>query len=323
MHRFTPAILGATLLTTALTGQSLGQLRDEIRRLAEESRYAVTIATLGDIAVDGELSGGSLDIEGSPGVSLTFFSLPWRNELDAETSGVHLRLEGTLGYSTARIDIPDFWSGQLPGLQTRVTTNYRTFGCDGGAGPSIPLGAGLRLEPLGHAGLAYVENETRYTGPGAALTRALADGILFNWDGVYATYGGSIALRRAELPWGEVVMQPVVRYDLRVTEGIAVDDPALDGGDTTQWFTARFDLRGPTGWRVLDRDLTWHADLGYRWWIGTAGDVFGFDNYFEVGGGLSWDAKDLLPGTSSLRIGGALLLAHDAWGWSLGASVDF
>ncbi|MDZ7924224.1 MAG: hypothetical protein U5M23_09200 [Marinagarivorans sp.] len=47
-----------------------------------------------------------------------------------------------------------------------------------------------------------VEFGVLHEGPGAAVTAAVLDGILVNWDATYAIYGGSVLLRREELAVG-------------------------------------------------------------------------------------------------------------------------
>lgn len=301
--------------------QTLDQIREAVRAAASESRYATFLTVLTDFATDGELAGGRFDVDDLSLSSLTF---PWSSDLVAADAGVGLRAEAVFGYASARLDIPDLWSGDLPGVETRVKSRYTAVVGDVGLGPTTRVADHLELQVLAHGGLSWIENKSLFSGPGAAVTQAITDGILFNWSGLYGSYGGSAALRRDGLDLGgDVAAALTVRYDLRRTEGVDVEDPALDAGDTTQWLIARADVDGPTDWAIASHPLRWHSDLGYRRLLGDGRDLLGFDDYFEIGVGLSVRSLDDVPVVSELGLGGAIMIGEDVFGWSLGVTLRF
>jgi len=322
-----------TLLAGSAPTQTPDQVNEPVRRAANTTRYPLLLSVLSDYAEDGELSGGRLNLDGSPGTSLTTITLPWRKDFSGENEDLRLHLEATVGYANARIDDDDLWSESRPAPtsmtpdplpdQTRATSRTTAYALDLGIGASLRLPDEGILQPLLHLGVAHIENNTGYSGPGATATRSVTDGILFNWDGVYGTYGASLALRPKHTMFNEVRATPLLRYDVRRTEGLDVDDPALDAGDTTHWSTLRVDFSGPTGLEIGDQTLRWHADLGYRYFFGDTSDVLGFDDLYEIGLGLGWIEPDGLPQIGGVQVSGLLQLADDVFGWSIGLAVKF
>ncbi|MGE3174553.1 MAG: hypothetical protein AB7O97_18120 [Planctomycetota bacterium] len=321
------AALAVALLAAPAAAQTIDQLRDAVRDAVASTRITLFLATLHDLAVDGEVAAGHLKVDGEnggPGLGITSLSVPWRKDLFTdEPDGLGgLHVEATVGYADARLDLDDLWSGQLPGLETRVITEYEAIGVDLGAGPNVDLGGGYTVQPLAHLALSYVDNDATYIGPGAGVTQAITSGILFDWDGIYGAYGMSVAMRRAPLRLGDIEVRPLLRYDLRHIVDLDVDDRALEADDTTNWITLRADLEGPIGGDP-DARLRWLADVGYRRWFAGAADTLGFDDFVEFGAGIAWRAADALPLLSDLRLGGAVQVGDDVLGWSFGLSASF
>ncbi|MFO1054308.1 MAG: hypothetical protein U1F36_18980 [Planctomycetota bacterium] len=316
------AVLGLLVLAPSLCSQSIGEIRDELRRSVRAARYPLFMATLTDFAEDGLLAGGHLHIDGSPGTALSLLSLPFTQDLDLFGSPTKLRVEGTAGMAQVRVDIPDLWSGALPGLETRAVSRYRAFAADLGAGPSFEIVSHVRAEALVHGGLSYIDNDTDYEGPGSALARALVDGFLFNWSASYGSFGTSIGLRQIDGTLGEVRFRSLLRYDWRCTGSLKASDPSLQSDDSVQWLTARLDFEGPTGW-TLGAPLDWLSHLGYRRIIGDARHVIGYDDYLEIGAGLRANTNDSLPLLSGIELSGSFIYGTDIIGWTAGLSVSF
>lgn len=324
MRPLLPPVLAALCgLCGSAAAQTIQDIRDIVRRVAQDARYSAFLTALADKAEDGELSAGRLDIDGDPGIAIDSFVVPFRADAWPSRHGHTFHVEATVGYASSRVDIPDLWSGGLPGQETRVISEYRTFAGDFAVGPSFRLNDGALLQPLVHLGIAWTENDADYIGPGAPFTSAVTDGILFNWDGLYGSYGASLALRPKKTFFNDIVTQPLLRYDIRRTEALDVDDPALEGGDLSHWGTLRVDVSGPTGLTIADNPLDWQADIGYRYLFGDTADALGFGELWELGAGLGWHAEDRLPMISHMQLLGTVQFSEGVFGWSVGLSLQF
>jgi hypothetical protein len=304
------------------SAQTLDDLRQSVRDVTRRMHYATYATALSDMAADGELSGGHLRIDGRPDTELSLMALPWRRKVDPER-GLQPHAEVTVGYSNARLRFDDVWDGAAAGLETEVHTHYEAFAGDVGLGVSAPLGRGILVEPLAHVGVSYVRNQAYFGGVGSAFTDQLTRGILFNWDGWFGAVGGSLALKRPGLKIGDAEVSAQLRYDLRYSEAIAVDESALDVGDTLDWALARVDASMPASWHIAGQSVTWLGDIGYRRLLGGAADALGFDDFFELSVGLRVGTGDLVPGVSALQLSGAVMIGEDVTGWSFGLSARF
>ncbi len=318
-------LVGASgfLLTSVASAQTLEELRDAVRDVARSTRYPLFVAALLGLTDEAELSGGNFRIDGEPSTDLSLLNLPMRSKLELGESLPDLLVEGTVGYATARVDIGDVWSGSLPGLETRVVADYEAYGGFAGVGPLLPIGSRWDFAALAIGGVAYVDSDARYEGPGAPLSSVLLDGILFNWDATYAIYGGSLLLRNDGWQWGSVAVVPHLRYDLRRMDPIEVDDVSQDTESTVQWLVGRLGFEGPTGWTFRGRGVDWIGDVGVKVFDDDTADVLGFGEYLEVGAGLQWAGDELPSGVSKLKLTGAVFVGDDITGWTLGVSVDF
>jgi hypothetical protein len=314
-----------TLVAVETRAQSttLEELRDELRDSARHSRYTAFVATVADLAVDGQLSGGKLRVDNEPDYKITTLSLPWRGDFLRSDAGHALHVEATLGYARATVDTDDLSGAGVPEFQTSISSTYETVGLDVGVGPSIRLPDGGQLEAMWHSSLVYARNETHFAGYDAALLDPLTRGILFNWDGIYSTYGGSLALRSKPSMFDDLRVRPLLRYDVRVTEGLAVDDPALDASDTIHWATIRVDVEGALPIEVNDKPIGWQTDVGYRYLFGDSNETLGFRDYWEVGFGLNMNIDPQLPLLDKLNFAGAIQFGDNVFGWSIGLTVSF
>jgi hypothetical protein len=316
-------IVATVSVASLAPAQILEELRQAIREQATAVRYSTFISFLASTAADGQLSSGTLTIDTDPKTNLTSISLPIRTETPRGNEGDLLFGEATLGYATAHTRLPDLWGGTLPGLEASVDSRFQCFSGDGGLGVSLPIGAGFHVQPLAHAGLSYTFNDSSFAGNGAALAQAATDGILFNWDATYGSYGGSFAVHNPDIALGEFHLDAIVRYDVRHSFGISIDDPALDTEQNTEWLTARLRFDRETTWSLFGEPIHWLTDIGYRRLLGRAADSIGFADYFELGGGLGLAPKQAIPLLHHVELGAALLLGEDVIGLSIGLSVDF
>lgn len=311
------------LLPAPLLAQTIDQIRDELRRAASVERYSVLAAALGSLTRDGEMSGGSFDVDTVPKSELSRLALPLQANWCGPREGDSVRVEAAVGYSDFHLSIDDLWSGSLAGQETRVETDYRAFTADVGLGPSLALGAGFTGEVLAHLGTSYLSNDADYSGPGAALTSSIVDGILFEWDGWYGVYGASCAVRQWQWKLGATEVMPLLRYDLRQTVDLAVDDSAQEVDASTQWFTARCDTRTPLGVAIAGEELHGLLGLGYRRFLGSSEKALGFTDFYELTVGVDCSAKSVLPLLGTVRLTASLLFGEDVDGWTIGGTASF
>ncbi|MBM4063145.1 MAG: hypothetical protein FJ265_18920, partial [Planctomycetes bacterium] len=282
-----------TLLLAAAPGlavpaQALEEMRDQLRQGLRSSGYGAFLGSMAGLAADGQLSLGTLDADRS-GFEWTLFAMPWQRDFVASDGGPAWRIEATLGWSRAEFAAEDIWGGGQPGLETAVRAHYDTFAADLGAGPVLPLPWDLQFVPALHLGLAHLRSRADYRGPGAALSQALFDGILFGWDSTAGAAGGSFALQHRGLRAGTATWAPALRYDVRQVETLAADDPALDVSDTEQWLTVRLAGTGPID-RSSPDGFRWQLGCGYRRLLGRSVAAMEFTDFGEVGAGIVWPA---------------------------------
>ncbi|MBP8301357.1 MAG: hypothetical protein KA020_13405 [Planctomycetes bacterium] len=316
--------LGCLLVTltpaTALA-QTVEQFRDDLRQRIRESHYPAFLGTFAGLASDGQMSLGTLEAE--DGTELTMFALPWQHDYKASDSTPSLRLSASIGYSRARNRIDDLWDGALPGSETGLHSRYEAWAFDFGIGPIVPLPAAFTFVPEAHLGAAYIENTSYYTGPGAQLSSSLLDGLLFNWQQGSLSYGASFALEYNGWETPSVKWMPSLRYDVRQSEPVFVDDPGLNVESTQQWLTARLAGTGPIAATWPFPDANWRLSFGYRRLLGDSARPMGFEDFYELGAGLEWQMPDALPLLSTATLHGALQLGEDVTGWTVGVSVTF
>lgn len=323
MPRPTHACLPTLLLSAALSAQTLDQIREELRQSAGNARLSGLMAGLVDLAENDLVSSATMRIHGDPHLDLTTYKLPFHTAVSLGPDAPELHLEGGLAYFTADAFFPDIWTGGLPGLETGIDSRWNGIGGALGAGPRFDLGHDLHLTAVADGSLAYIENDVDYSGPGAAVTTAVLDGILFGWHATTAAYGAALRLEHDLDFGGERSLASVLRYDVRRFDVVRSTDPAQDSADTINRVTARTEYGSPTGWTVLDRPLRWSAHVGVTAFLGRGRDNVGFSEYLEVGGGLSAPLRlDALP-FDQLTLSGSILYGEDLRGFSFGAGVTF
>ncbi|HEX5052987.1 MAG TPA: hypothetical protein VFZ65_14530 [Planctomycetota bacterium] len=321
MHPALPT--SVLVLAAAAPCQLLDDLRDAVREAARSTRFALSTATFVGLTEESLLSGGRFRIDGTPSSDLSVLTLPLQRELDLGERLPHLLVEGTLGYASSRQDFANIWDGLSPAFATRMVARFEALGGFVGAGPLLPIGDGWQVAVLGVGGVAYVDTNARYEGPGAAFSAAVLDGIAVNWDATYAIYGGGLLLRNEGWRWGSTAVTPQLRYDLRRVDPIRVDDVVQDEANTVQWLAAQVGFEGSTGWSISGREVQWTSSLGGKVFDHAAAQVLGVGGYGEVGAGLRWRAEQMLPGLSHVELRGALFYGDGIQGWTLGLSVSF
>lgn len=331
MHHHSPRTNGPSLVTFSAAAalaalaagahaQTLDDLRDQLRDDLRSVHFAKSFSTLITLSDELELSGAHYTIDNDSDTELTSLSIPYRRTLRPWGEDSHgLYVEAAIGYARASEDTDDIYGGDLPGFETRVEADWTTFGGLAGVGIEFEPKPGLKLTPILNIGLAKLENDSDYSGPGAAITELLADGIAFNWEALVASLG---VAGRAQ--WDHNLSEKhtltlLGRYDARWSETIQDDDPAQDFSATSQLVTLRADVTGPTGLTVHGGPLTWRATVGYRHFL--EGDLFGADNYVQIGGGIELSETPPIGKTLSLTAG--YIIGPDIEGYSLGLGLSF
>lgn len=308
-------------------GDPFAAAREELRQAGRNSGYAAFLTTLTVLGGDNELAGGNLTTgEGSGDditISPTTVLIPWHIDFE-EAEWVRLRFEFVAGYVSSSFDLRND-TGDSNAFHVDVTN--RVAAADVGVGPSFELPWRISIQPLLHGALAYLYNRGDFGGPRGGDVRAVTKSVLFDLDGYYAGFGGSLAIRQTTR-LGPVEVGPSVRYDVRRTFVIAIDDDADDGPLTSHWFTTHLDLRGPIyRWAKQDFTLGWMASFGYRLFLGDLRRSLPFKDYFVLTGGLWLRIPERTPLLSTffntVRVSGSWFLGEDLSGWSISGMVEF
>lgn len=309
------------LLATGASAQTIDDIRDSLSNALEDTHFAKGLVGLVLASDELELSGGLLSVESGDSeddTDIRTFSLPFQRTIDIHKSGPRLYLEGAVGYSNAEQSASDIYDGADPMIETSIKTNWITYGALAGVGLEFDLGEEVTIAPIVNLGIARLENETDYGGPGAAVSAAVLDGIAFNWDAVALSVGTAL---RAE--WDHTISEGyelsiIGRYDLRWTDTIETDDDAQDFSTRSQIATLRGDVTGPTGMQLFERDLNWRTLLGFRHFV--EGDLFEIKDYVTIGGALEMPHTVL---DSTVSVNAALIVGEDLIGYSVGVGVSF
>lgn len=316
-----PALVAAGLLAPPAAAQTFDDARTELSARLRQAHFASSFAALITLSREVELSSARYRIDGSPDESLSTTVLPFRTTFwpgGEDSTGLYV--EGGFGYATNTARAADLYSGLIPEIQTSVKTTTSTLGGLIGAGPQIPIGEGLWLTPILNAGVARLENETDYSGPGAEFSAALLDGLAFNWSAWTASLGTALRVDWLHDLDAEHGLELIGRYDLRWTQTISSDDDAQEFSTRLQLLTLRAEATGPTGVSAFGNPVGWRGQVGYRNFA--EGNLFGVKHLFQVGGSLEFE-PDWLPIGREVALSGGLTFGDNITGFSIGIGFDF
>ncbi|MEQ9461656.1 MAG: hypothetical protein RIG82_11965 [Phycisphaeraceae bacterium] len=320
MTRHLVPLLLTFLLTTPALGQTLAQIRQQLSDDLAATDFATTFNGLILLSDELELTGTRLSIDDDADTRISAFSIPFSRSFTIfGEDAPHLYTEAAIGYASARQRFPDIYNGTLPAIATGVETTWSTLGIIVGAGPEFEILPDLKLALIANANLAYLQNDTTYSGPGRAVTAAITDGIAFNWDAVTAGLGVAPKLDYQRPLPNDLHLRLRTRYDLRFTDTLNSDDPAQDVTNRIQLLTLRADLTGPTGVELLGQPLRWRTFAGYRNFL--EGQLFGVTNYAQLGAGL--ELREILPFDAGLSLTAAYIIGDNAEGYALGFGLAF
>ncbi len=298
---------------------------DDLRlRLRSSLRDAHVMKSLGNLVVASEeleLSGARFSFDDADRTRLSNFSLPLqRNWRAFGDDAPELYFESSIGFARAKQRTSDLYAGLAPGLETEVESDWTTFGALVGAGLRYELTETCAFTPIVNLALSHIDNDTDYGGPGANLTRAIADGLAFNWEALLWGVGGAARFDWAQNFGDDHELRLVARYDLRWIGVLDDDDPAQDFTSRSQILTLRGDLVGPTG-LDFEGPIQWRATLGYRRFL--EGQLFGANELVQLGGAIEVDVHESLPVGRALTFSASAFFGDDVRGFSVGVSLTF
>ncbi|MCA8960257.1 MAG: hypothetical protein KDC38_07075 [Planctomycetes bacterium] len=325
-RRAAPLALGLALTliggaTSAASAQSFEDIRASLREALRDVHFAKSLTGLVLLSDEIELSSARYTIDDDSHTRLSAFTFPFHSSAPAFGASPRLHIEGVLGYARATQRAVDVYAGALPGLETRIETDWTSYSGLAGLGLEFELFDGVTFTPIGNIGLGYLENDADYSGPGAALSKALFEGIAFGWD-AWVLSGGIASRIDVERELSESIRWTLVgRYDLRWTETFQEDDAAQDFQSRSQLLTLRGDLLGPTPWTPFGGALGWRITTAVRWFLEQT--LFDVDSFAELGGALELDTTDIVPYTHELSVYASIIYGDDVWGWTAGFRASF
>jgi hypothetical protein len=309
------------IISGSTQAQTLADLRDQISRDLRQTHFAKSFVGMVNASNEIELSSANYTFDNDTDTELSVFALPFQTSvpLIGGSGGSEIYLEGVLGYAKAEEEVADLYQGAFPAAATSVDADWTTYTAIGGIGLNLDLTDDLTFTPILTFGVARLESDADFGGPGAALTSALTNGIVFNWDAWLVSYGVAGRLDYITPITDTIDLELIARYDLRWTETISTDDAAQDFATSSQLLTLRADLTGPAHFTLFERAVDWRTTLGYRAMID--GDLYGSHHIVQVGGALEMSQN--LPLGSKLSLSTAVFFGDDVVGWSVGLGVSF
>jgi len=302
--------------------QTFDDIRQDLRDSLRQAQFAGGFAGLIAASDELELSGATYWVNSSADPKISTISLPYRHTFHPGSEGwPGLYFEGAIGYASAKESVDDIYEGGLPGLETSVSSESITYGGLIGLGPEFQLKERLTLAVIANGGMAHLENDADYGGPGAPLTAALLDGLALNWKANTVSGGAALRLDWLQDLGHDCELELAARYDLRWTKTFDTTDVAEEFTTRIQVLTLRADVTGPTGWSIGDNLVTWRSTLGYRYFA--EGTLYDLRHIVLLGGGLELDTDGILPLGPTTSLSAGLIVGPDVIGYTLGLGVSF
>lgn len=318
--------VAAALQPDPVAAQATDQIRDIFRDAARKAQVGEAAQALtGFSALPGVSAARFLiddDSDGASDSKATKLLLPLAHEVeDIGPPGLSLHTELTLGYLELDQDIGDVASGTI--LETSFDTRSQVFSAIGGLGVGYALGCCTTLKPMALIGYSRIEQDTDFSGPGAALLDAATDGILFNYTMDLALLGGAVEIAdRRPLPH-DLRFTGNLRYNHLYARAFRASDPVLETSSHFGVITGLAQLDGPTGAQAFGRDLRWIGFATHSSFPGNSDRALGFDYLFELGGGVEIVDREVVEGIEGLSLRASVLGGNGVIGWSAGFKLQF
>lgn len=304
------ALLGALALAAPAAAQELE---------AGGAPVADLVTGLSFLTLSEDLTGIRARIEndapGADDTRLDVYKVYWQRDVDVGSEHGELYLEAAASLLNAR----DRLTLPLSSGDATVKETWSAYGGLLGAGWSFPLAEDWRLRPAVGFVLTRIENDARYSGPGAAELDALVDGLYTNFDGWSATRLASLALLH-ERPLGPTTLRAHARHTWAHSEVYRASSEFQEGDASSRYVSLRADLDGLLPWHLRGGDVGWNLFGSHERFFDGDRDVLGFDEVWELGGALRFPVIARLP---AIELAGGALFGPDVRGWTLGLSVSF
>ncbi|HTJ62693.1 MAG TPA: hypothetical protein VL899_02695 [Alphaproteobacteria bacterium] len=312
--------LGAVAGTARAKSDQPQSDRDLARQLVEANDLGRALQTL-------SIFGGAPGISAATyygDMDLNAYKVPVARTLEPFTAsgafaGVSPYVELTAGYLGAS---QHFGLPPSPGEPTGLKVDYDSWTGLAGAGLEIPLGESVKLRPVLLAGYSHISGGIALQGPGQAEFRDITRGILADSSIDSVMLGGALEAVYETRMDGDVRFKAKLRYNEIQDIAVGASDRSLRSSGAFGAATGGAEFNGPTDWQIAAYPLRWLA-FANATWLDTPGDLFGFNSFAELGGGLQLLAPDVVNGVEGVTVRSSAILGDGVTGWSLGVSLAF
>ena len=317
--------LTGTLGFTDCRAQNLDALRNLLSDNARSRGLGSMVQGLAGFGAVPGISGANFDVDSTGAVTdsdLSRMNFPLAHDFK-QVGGLKqdLHTELALGWLTGSTDFRNLQPGTP--FNSDVSSDLSAMSIVGGVGLGFPLTDELTLTPMALLGYSHVEDDSTFSGPGAAALDGLTREILFNYSVDELLYGAALELKYAHSLAGDIDLQAKLRYNQLFAETLDASNDALEGSGNFGVLTAFIQFDGPTPAKLFGRDLRWIGFAANSTFVGDAADGLGFDYFFELGGGIELVEPNILQGVEGFSVRGSALIGNGVTGWSLGAQLEF
>jgi hypothetical protein len=317
--------LAGTLGFTPCRAQSFDALRSLLSDDARSQGFGSKVQGLAGFGAVPGISGAHFKVDSSGAADdtdLSRMNFPLSYDFK-QVGGLQqdLHTELALGWLSGSTD----YRNLLPGtpFNSDVSSDLSALSAVGGLGLVFPLTDELTLTPMVLLGYSRVEDDSTFSGPGAATLDGLTRQILFNYSVDELLYGAALELNYKHALAGDIDVQGKLRYNQLFADTLDASDPALEGNGNFGVLTAFVQFDGPTPAKLFGRDLRWIGFAANSTFFGDSADALGFDYFFELGGGIELVDRTVLKGVEGVSLRGSALLGNGVTGWSIGAQLEF
>tara|TARA_R110000751_G_scaffold47261_4_gene105909 strand:- start:19 stop:984 length:966 start_codon:yes stop_codon:yes gene_type:complete len=321
-------LAGALLALSAApaVAQSAAAVREAIRQAAQDDGFGKQVLGLTGFAALPGVNASSFSISntGASDVDVgRFAASPSHRFEEVELLGGDLYVEGTLSWFTAETDYGVLFRGTA--FEATPKNRIDAWTAIGGIGVAYDVAPGFTVTPVATLGWGMVQDDTEFSGPGAARLDRATDDLLFNWDAQEILYGPALRLEYLTALPGDVNVTATSRLNWVFGTTYSASNRVLEGDTSFGVMTLHGELDGPTRHSAFGRELRWIL-FGAGTFIGGEGaSALGVDWIAEFGVGMEIVDREAAAGLGveglSLRL--SVLTGDDIFGWSVGGGLEF